>query len=307
MADLQEAAARLIHTEPQLKALLERFGLTPRRSHGQNFVVDPNTIRRLVRLSGAGPGDHVLEIGAGLGSLTFALAAAGARVLAVEVDAGLAAALRELLDESRIAGPDDSACAGGRVTVLEADAAQLDFDPLLAGCESWMLVANLPYNIATPLVLGLLRSAHRIRTMSVLLQREPAERLTAPPGSRSRGIPSVLLERRAAARIVGKVPPSVFWPRPKVDSALLRVERLDSRDLPRLSAEAETRFEKLVRAGFGQRRKMLRRSLAGLIDDAGFAAAGVDPAARPETLTLSQWLAMADRGVPATEVRPGPE
>ncbi len=290
---MQEATAELTHTESQLKALLRRFDLAPRRSFGQNFVVDPNTIGRIVRLSGAGPEDHVLEVGAGLGSLTLGLIGVGARVLAVEVDRGLAAALRELLAESQAASSSGSADGSALVTVLEADATELDYDSVLSGVERWMLVANLPYNIATPLVLDLLRSASSITTMVVLMQQEPAERLTAPSGSRLRGIPSVLLERRAKARIVATVPPSVFWPRPNVNSALLRIERLSDSESPRLSTQAEARFEMLVRAGFGRRRKMLRRSLNGLVAAEGFAAAGVDPAARPEALTLVQWLALA--------------
>ncbi len=256
-------------------------------------MVDPNTIRRITRLSGVGSNDKVLEIGAGLGSLTFGLAATGARVLAVEVDGGLVAALRELLVELKAANLADGASIASRVTVVEADATQLDFDSVLGTGERWVLVANLPYNIATPLVLDLLRSASNIATMVVLMQREPAERLTAPPRSRLRGVPSVVLERWATAKIVAKVPPSVFWPRPNVESALLRIERLKDSDLPKLAMQTEDRFEMLVRSAFGQRRKMLRRSLAGLINDDGFAAAGVDPVARPEALTLSQWLALA--------------
>ena len=262
---------------------MERFGVSPRRSFGQHFVADPNTVRRIARLSGAGPADCVLEIGAGLGSLTLALAETGAVVRAVEIDSGLAAALREVVAE---AGASD-------VEVVEADASRLDLDEVLSGSERWMLVANLPYNIATPLVVDLLRDAASIATMVVMVQREAGERLTAPAGSRVRGIPSVLVERRATARVVARVAPSVFRPRPKVESVVVRVDRHPSSESLLLPPETEARFERLVRAGFGQRRKMLRRSLAGLVPSEGFAAAGVDPASRPETLTLDQWIALA--------------
>ena len=262
---------------------MERFGVSPRRSFGQNFVADPNTVRRIARLSGAGPADRVLEIGAGLGSLTLALAETGAAVRAVEVDSGLAAALREV-----VAG-----AGAHRVEVVEGDVSVLDMDEMLGGSDRWMLVANLPYNIAAGLVVDLLGAAAAIATMVVMVQREVGERLAAPPGSRARGVPSVLMERRATARVVARVPASVFRPRPKVESAVVRIERHpDGRAVP-LPPESEARFERLVRAGFGQRRKMLRRSLAGLVASDGFEAAGVDPAARPEALALDQWIRLA--------------
>ena len=262
---------------------MDRFGVSPRRSFGQHFVADPNTVRRIARLSGAGSTDRVLEIGAGLGSLTLALAETGALVRAVEVDSGLAAALREVVAE---AGAPD-------VEVVEGDASALDLGEVLSGSERWMLVANLPYNIATPLVLDLLRDAASIGTMVVMVQREAGERLTAPPGSRVRGIPSVLVERRGTARVVARVPASVFRPRPKVESVVIRIERHPPSEEWTLAPDTDARFELLVRAGFGQRRKMLRRSLAGLVTSEDFAAADVDPTGRPETLTLGQWIDLA--------------
>ena len=263
---------------------MDRFGVSPRRSFGQNFVADPNTVRRIARLSGAGPTDHVLEIGAGLGSLTLALAETGASVRAVEVDSGLTAALREVLAE----------VGARRVEVVEGDASRLDFAEVLQGSDRWMLVANLPYNIATPLILDLLRDIGAIETMVVMVQREVGERLAAPPGSRARGIPSVLVERRGTARVLGRVPASVFRPRPKVESVVVRIERHGAGEAL-CPPEADARLELLVRAGFGQRRKMLRRSLAGLAAPESFAAAGVDPSSRPEALTLDQWISLAKR------------
>ena len=261
---------------------MDRFDVSPRRSLGQNFVTDPNTVRRIARLAGAGPADHVLEIGAGLGSLTLALAETGASVRAVEVDSGLAAALRTVLAEAGALS----------VEVVEGDASRLDFGEVLQGSDRWMLVANLPYNIATPLILDLLRDVGAIDTMVVMVQREMGERLAAPPGSRARGIPSVLVERRGTARVVARVPASVFRPQPKVESVVVRIERHADCEAP-CPPEAEARFELLVRTGFGQRRKMLRRSLAGIAAPESFAAAGVDPSSRPEALTVDQWISLA--------------
>ncbi len=260
---------------------MDRFDVSPRRSLGQNFVTDPNTVRRIARLAGAGPADHVLEIGAGLGSLTLALAETGASVRAVEVDSGLAAALRTVLAEAGALS----------VEVVEGDASRLDFGEVLRGADRWMLVANLPYNIATPLILDLLRDVGAIDTMVVMVQREVGERLAAPPGSRARGIPSVLVERRGTARVVARVPASVFRPRPTVESVVVRIERHAGREACPPAADAG--FELLVRTGFGQRRKMLRRSLAGLAAPESFAAAGVDPSSRPEALTVGQWISLA--------------
>ena len=262
---------------------MDRFALSPRRSFGQHFVADPNTVRRIARLSGAGPSDRVLEIGAGLGSLTLALAETGAFVRAVEIDSGLAAALREVVAASAVQS----------VEVVEADASNLDLSTVLSGADRWLLVANLPYNIATSLVVDLLRDAAAISVMVVMVQREVGQRLAAAAGSRARGIPSVLVERRGAARIVAKVPPGVFVPRPKVESVVVRIERHGVAEARPLTADAEARFDLVVRTAFGQRRKMLRRSLAGLVGGEQFSAAGVDPAARPETLTLDQWIDLA--------------
>jgi 16S rRNA (adenine1518-N6/adenine1519-N6)-dimethyltransferase len=266
-----------------LQALMDRFDVSPRRSFGQNFVTDPNTVRRIARLSGAGPADNVLEIGAGLGSLTLALAETGASVRAVEIDSGLAAALREIVAEAD----------ARRVEVVEGDASNLDFSEILRGSDPWILVANLPYNIATPLVLDLLRDVGAVEAMVVMVQREVGERLAAPPGSRARGIPSVLVERRATARVLARVPASVFRPRPRVESVVVRIERHAPEEAQSLTLGGDAAFERLVRAGFGQRRKMLRRSLAGLVGPQAFASAGVDPACRPESLTVHQWMSLA--------------
>jgi len=325
------------HSRSDIRALLDRHGLDPKRALGQNFVADAGTVRRIARLSGAGPDRPVLEIGAGLGSLTLALAETGAAVTAVETDKGLAAALRQVLRDQ---GADQS------VEVVQADATACDWDELLKGRDDWQLVANLPYNIATPLIVDLLRGVPQIRSMFVMLQLEAAQRLAALPGDKNVGIPSLLVAWHAAAEIVSRVKPTVFVPVPKVDSALLRIERRAAPPLSALpsgsalgcsrptdasdagSADAESAsgesvdagsavarssaedsdlaesppadalvaladVEPLLRAAFGQRRKMLRRSLGALLSADDFAAGGVDPRRRPQTLSLPEWAALA--------------
>ncbi len=258
-------------TRTEVRRLLDTHGLAPSRALGQNFVADPNTVRRIARLAGVGPGDRVVEIGAGLGSLTLALAETGASVTAVEIDRYVLPVLREVVEP-----------AG--VTVIEADALTADWAGLL-GAERWTLVANLPYNVATPLVLDLLDDVPAIDRMLVMVQLEAGERLAAAPGDRTYGIPSVKVAYWATASLAGRVPPTVFYPQPKVESVLVRIER---RPTPATSADPARLFA-LVRTAFGQRRKMLRRSLAGVVTDAAFAAAGVRPDARPEELGIEDW------------------
>ena len=261
-------------TRRQAHELLERHGVRPSRALGQNFVVDPNTVRRIVRLAGVGPGDHVVEVGAGLGSLTLALAEAGAQVTAVELDRHLIPVLDEVL-----------AGAEPRPTVLQADALGLDWPNVLAGADSWQLVANLPYNVATPLVLDILDHVPVIARMLVMVQREVAERLAAGPGTKTYGIPSVKVAYWADAEIIGQVGPSVFLPKPRIESALVRIVR---RAEPATTADRDALF-RLVRAGFGHRRKMLRGALAGLVDAATFERAQISPEARAEQLTVADW------------------
>jgi 16S rRNA (adenine1518-N6/adenine1519-N6)-dimethyltransferase len=258
--------------------LLARHGLAPRKSLGQNFVVDPNTVRRIARLAGVGPGDHVVEIGAGLGALTRALAETGAEVTAVEVDRGLAVVLREQFE-------------GTDVRLIEGDALTLDWPAVLAGADRWALVANLPYNVATPLVADLLDGVSAIEHMLVMVQREVAERLGAGPGHDAYGAVSVKVAYWATAEVVGRVPATVFLPKPKVESALVSIRR---RPEPAVGADVDrARLFALVRAGFGQRRKMLRRSLAGLLPEGAFEATGIRPEARAEELSVFDWGRLA--------------
>lgn len=256
--------------------LLRRHEVRPRRSLGQHFVIDPNTVMRIVRLAGVTPGERIVEIGAGCGALTVALADAGAAVLAVEIDGRLVGALAEV-------------CADRSVEVLQADATDMDsWAPRLEGGDDWKLVANLPYNVATPLLLEVLDTLPQVRAMLVMVQDEVAERLAAAPGHPAYGLPSLKLACRARAEIRGRVPPTVFWPRPRVSSALLAIDRL-----PEPAANNIDDLYRLARRAFGQRRKMLRSSLRGVVAPEAFAAAAVDPMARPGDLGVAGWSRLA--------------
>lgn len=255
---------------------LEVAGLRAKRTLGQNFVVDPNTVRRIARLSGAGPTIRVVEVGAGLGSLTLALAETGAQVVAVEIDVDLVPILR-----ANVAGCEN-------VRVVEADAMTIDWNDLL-GPDDWMLVSNLPYNVATPLVADILDTVPQVKKMVVMVQREVAERFVARPSTPSYGAVSVKTQWWADARIVGQVPAAVFLPRPNVESSLVEIVR---HPLPDATVDPGAMFS-LVRQGFGKRRKMLRGSLAGRVDESQFAAAGIAPTARAEELGVEDWARLA--------------
>jgi 16S rRNA (adenine1518-N6/adenine1519-N6)-dimethyltransferase len=260
--------------------LLSRHDLSPRRAMGQHFVVDPNTVRRIASLAAVGPGHRVVEVGAGLGSLTLALLETGAEVTAIELDRRLLPVLREVVEQR-----------GARV--VEADALRLDWAALLgAGPSNWALVANLPYNVAAPLVAGLLDGVPAIARMLVMVQREVGERLTAGVGDPAYGALSVKVSYWADAAIVGRVPATVFLPQPAVESVLVSLSRR-----PRPAAEVDQvgapELFSLVRAGFAQRRKMLRRSLAGRVEAGDFACAGVAPEARAEELDVAAWARLA--------------
>ena len=265
----------MTHSRPRIRELLDGRNLSPRRDLGQNFVADANTVRRIAQLAHVGPGVDVVEIGAGLGSLTLALAETGARVTAVEVDTGLAAALRGV-----VAGIPE-------IRVVEADAMRLDWESVV-GADGSVLVANLPYNVATPLVADVLDTVPQITRLLVMVQREVAERFVAAPRTAAYGAVTVKIAFWASARIVGLVPASVFVPRPKVESALVEIIRRQPPD-----TDAATLFP-LVRTAFNQRRKMLRRSLAGIVTPEQFALAGIEPTARPEELDVAAWCALAE-------------
>jgi 16S rRNA (adenine1518-N6/adenine1519-N6)-dimethyltransferase len=263
----------------ELQALLAQHGLRPSRALGQNFMVDANTSRRIVRLSGVASGDRVVEIGAGLGSLTLALVEAGAEVTAVEIDRHLVPVLRSVVEP-----------VGARV--VEGDAMALDWSALL-GDGPWRLVANLPYNVATPLVADLLDGVPAITDMLVLVQREVAERLAAGPGSGAYGAVSVKVRYWATAAVVGRVPPTVFVPKPNVESALVRITRRPEGPAVAPSVVGPERLFSVVRAGFAHRRKMLRGTLAGIVAPEAYEAAGVAPTARAEELDVDAWGRLA--------------
>jgi 16S rRNA (adenine1518-N6/adenine1519-N6)-dimethyltransferase len=259
----------------RIEELLASHGVEPRRGLGQNFVADPNTVRRIARLAAVGPGDRVVEVGPGLGSLTLALAETGAQIVAVEADARLVPLLSGVLAEAGVASS---------VRVETADALEADWGALLEG-TGWVLVANLPYNVAATVVIHVLDEVPAVGRLLVMVQREVGERLAATPGSSAWGIPSVKVAYHATARVVAAVPRSVFIPRPRVDSVLVEIRR---RPEPATDAPPGPMFS-LVRTAFGQRRKMLRRSLAGVVPPDAFAAAGIDPTRRPEELGVEDW------------------
>lgn len=275
----------MTHSPTTIHRLLSDHGLDPSRALGQNFVADANTVRRIARLARVGPGDRVLEIGAGLGSLTLALLETGARVTAVELDRHLVPILRQVVEP-----------AGA--TVVQGDAMTLDWSDLLGPedpTQPWVLVANLPYNIATPLVLDLLEGVPQIARMLVMVQLEVGERLAAGPGDRAQGIPSVKATWWADVRVVGKVSPTVFIPAPRVESGLVEVQR----HAPAGDETERSLVFGLVETGYNQRRKMLRRSLADRVSPEAFAVAGVRPEARAEELSLADWRRLAAAVSPA--------
>lgn len=255
-------------------ALLERYGLAPDPRLGQHYLADPNLVQRIVRLASVGPGDKVLEVGPGTGTLTAALAASGASVLAMEVDRRLEPLLTEML--------------GGlsNLRLMFADAMEADWDALLAG-DRWQMVSNLPYNIGTPLLLDLLRHTRQIERFVVMVQREVADRLAAAPGTSQYGLPSVAAALLAEVRVEFAVPPQVFVPPPKVGSAVVSLRRRE------VIGPVDRAMELAARA-FGQRRKMLRRSLAGVVSEGQLRAAGIDPTVRPEELAPLEFVGLAE-------------
>jgi 16S rRNA (adenine1518-N6/adenine1519-N6)-dimethyltransferase len=270
----------------QIRALADQLGLRPTKTLGQNFVHDHNTVRRLVRLAELEPADIVLEVGPGLGSLTLGLLSAGARVTAIEIDPVLAAALPATVAQRL---PE----AGERLTIVAADALTVTELP---GPAPSVLVANLPYNVAVPVLLRLLEVLPSLRAGLVMVQAEVADRIAAPPGSRTYGIPSVKLAWYAAAATAGDVGRGVFWPVPNVDSRLLRLTRRPPPTLADGLARADV-FA-VIDAAFAQRRKTLRSALASWAGspaaaEAALRAAGIDPSARGETLDLDAFVRLA--------------
>jgi 16S rRNA (adenine1518-N6/adenine1519-N6)-dimethyltransferase len=269
----------------EVRLLAEHLGLRPTKQRGQNFVIDPNTVRRIVRASGVDADDVVLEVGPGLGSLTLALLDTVARVVAVELDPVLAAALPGTIAAY---APDQA----HRCEVVEADALRITDIP---GPPPTALVANLPYNVSVPVLLHLMTLLPSLRHGLVMVQAEVADRLAAPPGSRTYGVPSVKAAWFADVRRAGSVGRNVFWPMPNVDSGLVAWTH---RDPPAVSATREDVF-RVVDAAFAQRRKTLRstlKQLAGSAEaaEAALAHAGVDPMARGESIGVEQFALIAE-------------
>ncbi|QAY60865.1 16S rRNA (adenine(1518)-N(6)/adenine(1519)-N(6))-dimethyltransferase RsmA [Microbacterium protaetiae] len=271
----------------QIRALAAELDVTPTKKLGQNFVVDANTVRRIVQVAGVQAGERVVEVGPGLGSLTLAILETGASVTAVEIDHRLAARLPET---AAAHGVPDAA-----LTVVDADAlriSQLPGDPTV-------LVANLPYNVSVPVLLHFLETFPRLTRGVVMVQAEVGERLAAAPGSKVYGVPSAKAAWYGRWRLAGTVSRQVFWPVPNVDSVLVSFER-DA--VPRGSDTERRRTFEIIEAAFGQRRKMLRQSLATVLGGSAAAAsavleaAGVAPTARAEQLSIDDFARIAAAG-----------
>jgi 16S rRNA (adenine1518-N6/adenine1519-N6)-dimethyltransferase len=257
-------------TREQLGALARR----PSKRLGQNFLVEPEVARRIVSLAEVGSQDRVVEIGAGLGALTVELARVAGLVVAIELDPKLADAL-----EARL---------GQMVKIVRGDATRVDWSELLGPQPGWKLVANLPYSRATEMVLDVLERAPQVAEMLVMVQAEVAERLSAAPGSPLFGQASVRVAYWARSRVIAKIPPQVFHPRPKVQSALVRIVRHEP------SPFSYPRLVELLRVGFQHRRKMLRVALRGLVSEEQLREAGIDPQRRAETLGLEEWRRLVE-------------
>ena len=279
-----------------IRTLAEELGTNPTKRWGQNFVVDAGTVRRIVRIAGVQPADAVVEVGPGLGSLTLALLEAGASVCAIEIDPRLAAALPTTVAAR---APDDA----DRLTVITADALRVtSLDP-----SPSLLVANLPYNVSVPVILHFLETFPTLQRVLVMVQKEVAERLAAPPGSRTYGIPSAKAAWYCDVRLAGNIGRAVFWPVPRVDSTLVLMER---RAAPATDVARKDVFA-VIDAAFAQRRKALRGALAGVAGspaaaEAALRAAGFDPLTRGEQLRVEDFAAIAGHLPQATSDTLGP-
>ncbi|MCH2615987.1 MAG: 16S rRNA (adenine(1518)-N(6)/adenine(1519)-N(6))-dimethyltransferase RsmA [Acidimicrobiales bacterium] len=262
-----------------LKDMMEKHDLRPSKSLGQNFVVDPNTILKIIRAANIEKGEQILEIGPGLGSLTSQLSVTS-KVVAIELDRYLIPALEEVLNHF---GKREN------VEIVQEDAMKIDWQEFFTQRQGvWKMVANLPYNIATPLLVTLLENAPEIQAIYVMVQLEVGERFAASPRSKAYGIPSVKAQYWAETKVLGKVSPNVFLPVPKVDSAILQIIRKSSP--PEVNY---ANFSRLIQTAFQHRRKMIRKSLNTLVPLANFSIAELSPQARPEELSVTDWVKLA--------------
>jgi len=263
-------------TRTEVKNLLLKYEIHPKKSLGQNFVVEPNTIRQIVELAALNSDDFVLEVGPGLGSLTLALLESCGHVTAVEIDDVLVDILKEVTGIQ----------TENKLRVIHADIMKLDLKQVLEERSSqWNMVANLPYNIAVPLICDFLEKNPIISKMTVMVQREVAERMVAKVGEKAYGLPSVKIEYFAQAKIVANIPPTVFLPKPRVESSIVQIVRHEN---PVISETPEVLFD-LIRSAFKHRRKMLRSSLKEILTSDDFDATGIDSTKRAENLVLEEW------------------
>lgn len=274
----------------EIRRLAKELDFRPRKSFGQNFVHDANTVRRIVTASGIGKSDVVLEVGPGLGSLTLALLDRGATVVAVEIDPVLAARLPQTVAEH-------SNSEAQRLTVMHRDVLTLRREDVAAAPTA--MVANLPYNVAVPALLHLLAEFPSIRTVTVMVQAEVAERLAAEPGGKEYGVPSVKVNFYGRVRRCGTVPPTVFWPIPRVYSGLVRIDRYETSPWPTEEDFRKQVFE-LVDTAFAQRRKTSRNAFvewagSGNESASRLLAASIDPARRGETLSIEDFVRLLQR------------
>ena len=263
-----------------LKNIMEKHDLKPSKSLGQNFVVDPNTILKIIRAANIEKHQQILEIGPGLGSLTSQLSTTS-KVVAIELDRYLVPALEEVLNHF---GEREN------VEIIHQDAMKIDWKEFFSHRQGiWKMVANLPYNIATPLIVTLLENAPEIQSIFVMVQLEVGERFAASPKSKAYGIPSVKAQYWAETKVLGKVSPNVFLPIPKVDSAILQIIRKPSP--PEVNY---TNFSRLIQTAFQHRRKMIRKSLTTLIPMSNFTIAEISPQSRPEELSVADWVKLTN-------------
>lgn len=269
-----------------IRRIAAEAGIHPTKKFGQNFVIDPGTVRKIVQESGVSAGDTVLEVGPGLGSLTLALLEAGTDVTAIEIDPPLAQRLPNTVMEFMPQAAD-------RLHVINHDALSVTAEdtPELSTAPHITLVANLPYNVATPIILTLLERFPQLDRFTVMVQKEVADRLAAKPGSKIYGTPSVKLAWYGIAQRSAMIGRNVFWPAPNVDSALVTFTRYPGGQLPEASSLGVARDDvfALVDAAFGQRRKTLHAALKHMVSPEAFTASGIDPTRRGETLTIEEF------------------
>ena len=292
---VSESSARLLGAA-DIRTIAAEEGITPTKKFGQNFVIDPGTVRKIVRAAGIQSTDKVLEVGPGLGSLTLGLLETGAHVTAVESDPPLAQRLPITVKQYQ---PE----AAGRFNVINQDALKVTPEEVgFSADEAFSVVANLPYNVATPIILTLLEKFHNIETLLVMVQKEVAERLCAAPGNKIYGVTSVKLAWYGTANLAGVVGRNVFWPAPHVDSALTEFHRYSSDD-PRSERAADSQLREetfaLIDQAFGQRRKTLHAALKKVLPEEAYEVAHIDSTRRGETLTIDDFasLALAQRTI----------